>query len=47
MLKRWINTCPQQQATHKQGFGALLTINIIFEVQFFVGGSVGKIPACV
>jgi len=26
---------------------ALLTINIIFEVQFFVGGSVVKIPACV
>jgi len=33
--------------TRKQGFGALLTINIIFEVQFFVGGLVVKIPACV
>jgi len=26
---------------------ALLTGNIIFEVQFFVGGLVVKIPACV
>ena len=33
--------------TRKPGFGTLLTINIIFEVQFFVGGSVVKIPACV
>jgi len=31
--------------TRQQGFGALLTINIIFEVQFFVGGLVVKIPA--
>ena len=31
--------------TCKPGFGALLTINIIFEVQFFVGGLVVKIPA--
>jgi len=37
----------EQQSTRKQGFGALLTINIIFEVQFFVGGLVVKIPACV
>ena len=31
--------------TRKRGFGALLTINIIFEVQFFVEGLVVKIPA--
>jgi len=29
----------QQQATRKPGFGALLTINIIFEVQPFVASS--------
>jgi len=29
-----------------QRIGALLTINIIFEVQFFVGGLVVKITAC-
>jgi len=57
-MKKYMMTCltmnvptkkyyAQQQTTRKQGFGALLTINIIFEVQFFVGGLVVKIPACV
>jgi len=38
---------PITAPTRKQGFSALLTGKRIFEVQYFVGGSVVKIPACV
>jgi len=37
----------EQQSTRKQGFGSRMKYYIKFEVQFFVGGSVVKIPACV
>jgi len=37
----------EQHLPDKQGFGSRMKYYIKFEVQFFVGGSVVKIPACV